>query len=206
MPDTKLSALTAATDLAKDDLFEIVDVSATLNEKVTLAQLAQFTQGCHIARIVSSFALANQTPAQPIFPAANDTLTLEAGSYVIEGLFNITGMSTTSGNAQFLIRGAGTAVTQGHLTHFTGVDGTSGNTTQTGSISTGNSSAASAVTPTTTNQMTLSIKGSFEVATAGTIIPSIALVTASAATVTAGSYLRVIRVGDLNMNSFGDWS
>lgn len=49
------------------------------------------------------------------------------------------------------------------------------------------------------------ITGTFRVTTAGTIIPSISLVTAAAAVVIAGSCFRIWRAGAENVNSVGAW-
>jgi hypothetical protein len=53
----------------------------------------------------------------------------------------------------------------------------------------------------------VSIRGTFEVTSAGTIIPSVTLVTAvGTAVVAAGSYFRCRRVSATSAVSVGDWS
>jgi hypothetical protein len=54
--------------------------------------------------------------------------------------------------------------------------------------------------------MGVQLRGTFEVTTAGTLIPSVTLVNAAAATVAAGSYVMLRRMGAPNYVSVGDWS
>ena len=54
--------------------------------------------------------------------------------------------------------------------------------------------------------MVADVSGLFDVSTGGTLIPSIALVTASAATVKAGSFFECQRVGDTGAAASGGWS
>lgn len=207
MPDAKITDLPAFTDASILDVFEIVDVSADVNEKITLAQLMSLISGGYFARLPAARTLASVTTAQAIFDAANDTLTLEVGAYTFDALIAISGMSATSGNAQFQLVGAGTAVLAGQLFHIVGVDGaTATAATQTGSTAVTNNSPAAAVTAGTGTAMTMNIKGTFEVTTAGTIIPSVALLTAAAAVVAAGSYIKIAPIGANGVASFGPWA
>ena len=116
-------------------------------------------------------------------------------------------MSATSGNAQFGLLGAGTATLGTQLFYIVGVDGAAGTAaTQTGSTTQGgNTSPASALTAGTGTAMTMCVRGSFEVTAAGSIVPSLALVTANAAVVKAGSYLCFNRIGSTSAVSVGQW-
>jgi hypothetical protein len=162
----------------------------------------------HYVRLTSDYTLANQTAAQRLFNATtNGALSLPTGLYVFDMLLSISGMSSTSGNAQIQLVGAGTAVVDQPLWYSVGVDGNANATaTQTGSTSTNSNSPTNIVTAGTGTAMQVSIRGTFRVTTAGTIIPSIALTTAAAATVAAGSYFRCWRAGGTSDNVLGNWS
>lgn len=161
-----------------------------------------------IIRLDADRTMTSNTSAQAIFNSpTNGRLTLPVGTYLIDGLVHINTMSATSGNAQFGLLGAGSATLGTQLVHLVGVDGNAGTAaTQTGStIYGGNTSPASAMTAGTGAAMTLNVRGTFEVTAAGTIVPSIALVTANAAVIKAGSYLRVRRLGSTSFVSKGRW-
>jgi hypothetical protein len=163
---------------------------------------------CHYIRAASSRALSNVATEQAIFNSpTNGRITLEVGLYFFEGMLYLTGMSGTSGNAAFDIVGAGTVVTADWLWHAVGIDATTPTTaaTQTGTFSITQQSAASMVTAGTGTAMGVNLRGTFEVATAGTLIPSVTLVTASAATVAAGSYVMLRRLGASNYTNVGQW-
>lgn len=156
----------------------------------------------------ADYTLTSQTAAQKLFNTpTNGRLTLETGTYAIVGVINIQGMSSTSGNGQFGLLGAGTATLAQQVVHIVGVDGNANTAaTQTGStIEASNTSPASAVTAGTGTAMTMRLRGSFKVTAAGTIVPSIGLVTAAAAIVQAGSYIRVQRLGDTSFSLYGRW-
>lgn len=164
--------------------------------------------GPQTIRLDADYTLTSQTAAQKIFNApTNGRLTLETGIYAIEGLIHVNTMSATSGNAQFGLLGGGTATLATQLFHVVGVDGNAGTAaTQTGSTAVGgNTSPASACTAGTGAAMTLNIRGTFKCTAAGTIIPSIGLVTAAAAVVKAGSYLSLTRLGSTSFTLSGRW-
>lgn len=205
MADTKISELTAVTTSADTDEFGINQGGTS--KKLTLLQVKQH----NVVRVVldSAYTLTSTTTAQKIFNnSTNGAVTLSTGWYRFQAVIGITGMSATSGNAQFQILGGGTAVLGGVLYHVVGVDGNSGTAaTQTGSWAVTSNSAASALTAGTGTAAMLHVNGTFEVTTTGTIIPSIALVTAAAGSVVVGSFFEAERVGALNANvSQGTWS
>lgn len=164
----------------------------------------------HLIIQQSSRSLSNSASEQKLFDSVtNGTLTLETGTYFFECMFTVTGMSATSGNAAFDIRGAGTAVMGGVLYQVVGIDNNSLTAvgTRTGSFSTtAQGPAASMITAGTGTGMGLHASGIFEISTAGTIIPSITLATASAATLGAMSYFKCNRVGADGTVSVGQWS
>lgn len=205
MADTKISALTAVTTPANTD--ELAVNQSGSSKKMTLLQADQYNEG--IVVLDAAYTLTSTTSAQKLFNnSTNGALTLPTGWYIFDSVIGLTSMSATSGNGQFQILGGGTAVLGGVLYHTVGIDGNSGTAaTQTGSWSVASSSAASVVTAGTGTALMMHIHGSFEVTSSGTIIPSIALVTAAAAIVSVGSYFRCKWVGASNSNvSVGSWS
>ncbi len=163
---------------------------------------------CHILRQDSAYTLTSQTTAQKIFNAAtNGRITLEAGTYLMEGFVAMTAMSATSGNATFDLAG-GTATLGTILWHGFGRDIAANGVVGTlaGSWSADNSlTAAPLVTGATATAMAVELRGTFEVTAAGTMQPRVALQTAAAAVVSAGSYLKVCRIGSTSMTFMGEW-
>lgn len=162
----------------------------------------------HIIRADSSRALSNSASEQAIFNSpTNGRLTLEAGVYRFNMIIYVTGMSATSGNYAIDPLGAGTATCGTWLYHAVGIDSTTPTNagTQTGSFTITQQSVASAHTAATGTAAGTDITGTFEVTSAGTIIPSLTLVTASAATLAAGSFFECWRIGSTTMASVGQW-
>lgn len=162
----------------------------------------------HFVRADSSRSLTNGTGEQALFNSpTNGRITLETGLYFFEGMIYITGMSATSGNAAIGILGAGTATCGTWLYHAVGIDNSTPTNagTQTGSFCISQQTNASALTAATGNAMAAELRGTFEVTSAGTVIPSIALVTASATTLAAGSYIMFKRMGSTSAVSVGQW-
>lgn len=162
----------------------------------------------HFIRQAASRSLPNNTNENAIFDSvANGRLTLEAGTYFFGGMIYVTGMSATNGNASIDILGAGSATCADWLWQAWGVDNTTLTNagTRTGSFSITQQSAASVATAGTGTGLAVQIEGTVEVTSAGTMIPSIDLVTASAATLAAGSYFWFERIGAPNVVSVGQW-
>lgn len=162
----------------------------------------------HCTRQAASRSLTSSTAEQAIFDAAQDTLTLETGTYFMHAMIYVTGLSATSGNFAFDFIGAGTATAADILYHGVGIDNTTPTNagTQTGSFAVAQQSVASLVTAGTGTGAAVSLRGTFEVTGSGTIIPSVTLVTAAAGTVAAGTYFCVERWGALNVTSVGQWN
>lgn len=205
MADTKFSALSAVTVLANVIQWGVDDGGTS--KRLTLEQVKDWGTGFWI-RQAASRTLTSTTTEQKLFDSvANGTLTLPTGVYYFDCQMYITGMSATSGNLAFDILGAGTGVLADILYHAIGIDGLAATAAaQTGSTSILGQSVASIVSAVTATGVSVSIRGSFEVTTAGTIIPSVTLVTAAAATVAAGTYFRCERWGAINAVSQGPWS
>lgn len=153
--------------------------------------------------------LTSTVNAQKIFnTTTNGALTLPTGQYCFRSLVYITGMLATAGNAAFSPLGAGTAVCDRFELHASGMDNTTPLIagTQTGSISVTSSTPVSALTAGTGTGMAMSITGSFRITTAGTIIPSVSLVSAVAATLKAGTKFAIWKIGESSEDYLGAWS
>lgn len=151
--------------------------------------------------------LTSTTTEQKLFDSvSNGRLTIPTGVYRFDCLISLSAMSATSGNFAFDILGAGTAVLADVLYHAVGIDGnTATAAAQTGSTAVQGQSPASIITAGTGTAAQVRITGTFEVTTAGTIIPSVSLVTAAAAAVAAGTYFSAWRQGAINAVSAGPW-
>ena len=159
--------------------------------------------------LTADYALTNAATEQKLFnTTTNGALTLPTGVYEFECLLYITGMSGTSGNAAFDPIGAGTAVADrfGYATF--GMDNTTPTTPAAmgGSVVVAQQSATNIVTAATGSAMWARVSGIFRVTTAGTIIPSITLTTASAATAKAGSWFKCAKIGETTENYVGAWT
>jgi hypothetical protein len=160
----------------------------------------------HIVCLSGSYTLTSQTAVQKLFNAtANGALTLEVGTYLFECLISLSAMSATSGNAAFSLAGGATLGTI--LMFGDGVDGaTAAAAAGSNSMAVTATFPASMVVAAVGTGLQALIKGTFRVTVAGTIIPSIALVTAAAAVVAAGSYFRCNRIGAAAFTNVGQWS
>lgn len=161
----------------------------------------------HYIRADSNRTYTSNTSAQTIFNSpANGRVTLETGVYAFEGSFIFTSMSATSGNRSIDLIGAGTATVSSYIWHAIGLDGST-NTAGAASTTyvTNNVGPASIVTATIATTMGVSIRGSFKVTGAGTMIPSTTMVTAAASSLGAGSYYRLQRIGSTSMTFVGQW-
>lgn len=159
----------------------------------------------------ADYTLANSAAEQKAFNTTpNGTLALPAGVYEFECFLYMLGMSATSGNAAFDPIGAGTAVGDRFGYDVAGVDAatpvvTLATVTGTGSVV--QQTGASMVVTATAIGMRAKIEGMFRISTAGTIIPSVTLVTATAAAlVKAGSYFKIAKIGESSETSHGHWT
>lgn len=162
----------------------------------------------HYTRLASNFALTNSTAEQAIFPVGQRTLTLETGIYRFYGNISLTGMSATTGNMAIDILGAGSAVVGQWMWTAFGRDAANNATgaAMGGSCMTAQQTGASFTTPATATETMAQLAGIFIVTTAGTITPSITLLTASAASTVAGSFFMVERIGAQAATTLGQWS
>lgn len=161
-------------------------------------------------RLDATFTLTSNTNAQKIFNTpTNGTVTLPVGSYTFDAFICVDTMSATSGNAAFSL--AGTAVLGSILQGVIGIDGAKATAGAAASASWSGTAAVpaaatSAVLAGTATEMMVFWRGSFKITTAGTIIPSIQLITANAAVVRAGSWFTIRRLGAQTATSFGPWT
>jgi hypothetical protein len=150
------------------------------------------------------------TSTQKLFNATtNGALTLGLGVYDYEARFRLSSMSGTTGNASFSILGAGTAVIGSNsYSYITGQDNvTATPAAQSGIFFTGAAATAPIVTASTATDLAVHIRGMFRVTTAGTVIPSVGLTTAAAASVTIGSHIVFKRRSTLSTDTFyGAWT
>lgn len=157
----------------------------------------------------ANYTLTSVTTAQKLFNwSTNGALSLAAGTYRFSCSLLLTSMSSTSGSAKFDLKGAGSAVFGKMSMQDFGSRGTvavGGTTATSGTASAVPASAAALATAATSAALRASIHGTFEITTAGTIIPSIALDVAAAAVVNAGSYFECIYLGPAAALG-GSWS
>jgi len=164
----------------------------------------------HIIRADTTRTYTSNTSSQPIFNVpTNGTLTLELGAYRFESLLIFTAMEAAgASNRSIDMLGAGTAVVGSWLWMLQGID----NAASTGlqdldsPFLVTNVSAASCVTGVAAATLRVHLKGTFEVTTAGTIIPSTTMVVAAASILSVGSFLEVWRIGSTSMTSVGQWT
>lgn len=167
-----------------------------------------YVPAVHYIRADGTKTLTNTTGVQALFDVpANGRITLETGTYKFEAVLRITAMSSTSGNAQIDILGAGSATTGTWLWYAEALDASAPATPAAAQASWNvtNASAASIATAGAGTALGVTLHGTVEVTVAGTLIPSIALVTGAAANVSAGSYFRIERMGSTSATSVGQW-
>jgi hypothetical protein len=163
----------------------------------------------YYGHLQSDYTLTSQTAAQKLFNwSTNGALTLPTGVYRFRSLIYLTTMSATSGNGAFQLVGSGTATVARILYQTVGIDNTTplAAAAKTGVASVTSASPASMVTAGTGTGLVAQIEGFFDVTVTGTIIPSIALVTANAAVVKAGSFFECERVGNTATATSSGWS
>lgn len=171
----------------------------------------QYMLESRLAHVIQSSdrALTSTTSAQRIFgESATGAVALAVGRYTFEMLVYVSDMASASDNAAIGLVGAGTATMTNVLMMSSGIDGGSlsaaGPVALTGRLDDtalfGTRVAEAAVG----SELAVMIRGTFRITVAGTIIPSISLETAAAATVETGSYFRCEFVG--TSATSGTWS
>lgn len=183
----------------KDDGNLRIKNNASANTGVVVAR--------HWCTLTADYTLTSTGSAQKYFnTTANGALTLPTGVYEFEWLAYVTTMSATSGNAALGVLGGGTAVIDRYGYGSFGADNS---TPTTAAALSGAVSVSATLTPATAATNTglyAMMRGMFRVTTAGTIIPSITLATATAAVAKAGSYFMCSKIGETTETSVGAWS
>jgi hypothetical protein len=168
--------------------------------------------------------LTSNTLTQPLFYSDNAGVGSTTGAvlgvsssttYFFECMLYITGMSATSGNLSFdLLNSTGSGTTVGTATigsvsyYSTGVDASTitsaaaaGGSLNITPKSVGNISSAA-----TGTAYAALITGILRVSLSGSIVPSIALTTASAAVIKTNTWFRIRPIGTDTVNYVGPWS
>ena len=111
----------------------------------------------------------------PLFPAANDTITLPIGTYLVDAIFSVAvSGSTVLAQLGLSMRGNGTAVgTVAETVVASAVSGSSGFLGRSSSHSIAIIGAATPNTSSTTRTYLMQVQGFMRITTAGTIIPSV---------------------------------
>jgi hypothetical protein len=175
-------------------------INSNANEGVITAE--------HWIKQSADYTLTSTTAEQKMFnTTTNGRLTLPVGTYFFDCQLQLTTRSATSGNVAFDFKGAGTATIDQIMYHVIGYDASNpaavGTMSGCGAIS--QQSAVSMVTAATGTGVHASIRGTFRVTVAGTIIPSLSLLTAAAAVVKTGTHFRCWRASDDSTHSVGAW-
>ena len=208
-PSISLAGLTAATYLDGTE----ITLSETGGAQKSIAASA-FLAGAFTQITAASYPLNSGTTAlQKIFNGStNGAVTLIAGTYVVDMLLQITGMSGVSGNMGIDIQGAGTASIFTGMSNFIDIIGIDSATPGVPAARNGSTIAttlsgitAPVVIITTATAAAIRLHALMHI-NAGTLIPSVSLTTASAASVANGSYIRFVRVGAGNVATVGNWS
>jgi len=159
----------------------------------------------------STYTLTSTISSQKLFnvgPLSGNAgaLTVKPSTtYFFECMFSLTSMSSTSGSARFDLKGAGTAGVSSTAYSATGIDiSTITSSNFLNGVFSNSIISTELVTGGVGTGMWVQIKGIFRTnGTAGTIIPSIQLVTAAAAIVGVNSFFRVYPIGSDTANYQG---
>jgi hypothetical protein len=156
----------------------------------------------------TTYTLTSNTSVQKLFGAsANGRINLPLGTYRFNCLYYLTAMSATSGNSSFSLVASGATI-QSNLQMAIGTDSAAATVGALSGIGiTSAAFPASQHTAGTGVTQSSFITGTFEITVAGFVIPSVQLVTASAAVVQIGSFFEVWQIsGATNLTTIGAWS
>jgi hypothetical protein len=146
----------------------------------------------------------------PIFPAANDTLTVAAGTYRVSGVLNVVISGAVAHALNFDIKGAGNAVIASMaLSVFsTNANALSLQTPVLTLVSgTGGQVAITAASGAAATNRIIQIEGIIRITTAGTLIPSVAVsVTTTGLSFGANNYMEFMPLGANTVAAVGSWA
>jgi hypothetical protein len=195
-------AFPPAPPVAATDLTDLTGVPVDF-----LAGDGAFRPIKYFARNIAAYTLTSTTAAQKLLTVGTDgALTLPVGIYEYTCVLDITAMSATSGNARFSLQG--TAVAAAHKGVAIAADASATPAAANIFVTAGAISGSGFLitTATTGTALYAYLTGTFSVTTAGTIIPSIGLVTAAAAEVGTRTYFTCQPLNNTTTNSRGPWS
>jgi hypothetical protein len=164
------------------------------------------------AKSASAFTLANSTAAQRLLNVSTNGAILLPGdsTFKFKCAFDVSGMSSTSGNLRFSLQGAGTAVLSNIKYTSYGLDNSvpANAGALSGLLSNVSQHAGGIATASAGTAVFANIEGTFSIAgTAGTLIPSVSLVTAVAtAVVSAGAWIEIEKIGAGTPAIVGVWT
>ena len=225
----EMFAASSAGSVATDSIWDASGDLVVGTGANTASRLAVGASGYHLAvnsagtgleclphiywvRANSNLNLPNDTNLNPLFAGASGlsagAVTLPTGSYSYSGSVYVTGMSTSTGNALISLIGAGTATLANALIHAIGIDGSNPQNgfNQNGTITLGTATGAAVTAATSSGTLAISLLGGFRVTSAGTVIPSIQQLNASAAVLQAASFLHINYLGPHSVDHQGGWT
>lgn len=209
------AASSKATPVDADELGLVDSAASNVLKKLTWANLKAtlksyfdtlYAPSILFACTTTANSLADVNTAQSIFPSANDALTVEADStYFFEGNFRVTN-GTTAHTDAFGFGGTATFTSIGYIAE--------GGKHAAGSINAVNQLwvATAAMTVfdggATTTGAVLRVRGVMRINAGGTIIPQWQFNNAPGGTnqVEANSYIRLQKVGNGSVASYGSWA
>lgn len=162
--------------------------------------------GGYFTSNVGDFTGSSTTAAQPIFQAANDTLTADANTtYLFDLFLSVTNGTTTATKALIF---AGTATYSKIRYHAIGQNVAANTTGTTQSTAHVDRATSTVVLATATTAWWIRAQGIMRISTGGTIIPQFAYSAAPGTTVLikSDSYFTLIPVGSDTVASVGPWA
>lgn len=203
---TKSAFLAAMTALLNDNTAGEISAADVRGVITDFADSLAWPDDTLYGQLDADYTLANQTAAQRIFNfGAAGALAVPTGRFHLTMGLYMSGMSTTSGNATVTFGGTATAdacllKAYGHDGGSTAAQAESGSTWT--SLTTSNEIVNAGVGTT----MAVILSGMVNFNAAGTLIPTIALTTASAAVVKKGSFIMLRPMGPTSSLTQGTWS
>lgn len=179
--------------------------TSNTNFKRATIPLMNYTGG-----VGTSLTAGSETTSQLLLPAANDTITLSVGTYLIDLACTFTRgtVSTTSAQARINILGGGAAVgTFSGMAISSTIAGGASSNFSFNAVNINSNNLVTAASTTVSGVYTITLKGVMRITTAGTIIPtytlSANLVSAGTATVPAVLYFTLQQMDSQSATDFG---